>query len=314
MQVFRSIENYQAGSKAVVTIGTFDGVHLGHTKILQRLIQQADDIGGESVVISFDPHPRQVLYHSTPIQLLQTTEEKIERLSILGIQKLLLIPFTKEFAEMESHNFIQTVLVQTVQSKKIIIGYDHHFGKNRKGGLEELRYYAPVYGFLVEEIPAQQIDDAAISSTKIRQALQRGEISVANRFLGYPYHLSGTVVHGKQLGRTLGFPTANLQINSPYKLIPAKGIYLVKVKLMSSEIELFGLLSIGINPTVSSTNDLKLEVWILDFSGDLYGQILTVQFLEKIREEKMFESIEELQNAIRDDEQQARKWLLQNRF
>ena len=329
MKVYRSLQEYEQGTNTVATIGTFDGVHNGHKKILQRVIDAARAINGESLMISLHPHPRLVLFpEDNPLRLLQSIEEKIDMLDSLGIDKLLLIPFTREFSRTSSESFIKDILVDCVGIKRIVIGYDHHFGKNRTGGLKDLMRGGAVHGFAVEEIPAEQIDNASISSTKIRNALNAGDLVTANKFLGYEYVLRGTVVKGKQLGRTLGYPTANIEPEDKWKLIPANGIYLVRVELeegrsssssTSGSASLsgtgrgvrnhWGLMSIGVRPTVGKDLKRVAEVNILDFDGDLYGQVITTRFLRRIRNEEKFESLDELVEWMKKDEAIGRKWI-----
>lgn len=299
MQVIRSLSDFPELSQAVVTSGTFDGVHLGHQKILQRLIQITKDVNGQSVVITYWPHPRLVLQPDIQnLHLLSTVEERIEELSAFSIDYLLIIPFTREFANLNSEQFISEILITTIHTKKLVIGYDHRFGRNRTGSFEYLRQHAPELGFEVEEIPRQDIEHVAVSSTKIRAALENGEIKNANAYLGRCYSLTGKVVYGKQLGRTLGYPTANLSISDPHKLIPSLGIYVVQVKVKN---QLFGgMLSIGTNPTVGGTTR-TVEVNIFNFSGNLYDQEITLLFLERIREEEKFNNLEELIAQMHQD-------------
>lgn len=301
MKVYRQISEFERGRPAVATIGTFDGVHLGHRKILARLTDEAQTLNCDSVVISFHPHPRLVLFpDDNPLRLLHSIEERIEMMAGLGIDKLLIIPFTKEFSRYTSAMFIKEVLVDAVGIRKIIVGYDHHFGKNRTGGLKDLEEGGAEYKFSVAEIPAEQIDHASVSSTKIRQALASGDMETARRFLGYPYPLSGTVMRGQALGRELGYPTANIHPDEPLKQIPAEGVYLVRVRAEGQEY--FGMLNIGRKPTVGEF-PLGIEVNILDFDGDLYGKTLRVEFLRRIREDKKFSSLEELKRAIDGDKE-----------
>ncbi len=299
MQVYQSLASYQKGKKTVATIGTFDGVHLGHKKILQRLKDLSQEIRGESVLISFHPHPRLVLApEKKDLQLLQTVGEKIESLTAFGIDKLLLIPFTKDFSNITATDFVEEVLINTVDVSRLVIGYDHHFGKNRSGNIHELRALAPVYGFEVEEIPAEAIDNASISSTKIRHAILSGEIQTANTFLGYPFRFSGTVIHGEKQGRQLGYPTANLELTDPFKIIPANGIYCVRVIL--GEQSYGGMMSIGYKPTMGEFKR-GIEVNIFNFDQEIYGEILTIELLAYIRPEKKFDSLPALIEAIDGD-------------
>ena len=310
MKVYRSLEEYQQGKNTVATIGTFDGVHLGHKVILNRIKTAAREIGGESVLISFHPHPRLVLFpENNPLRLLQTLNEKITLLEEFGIDKLLLIPFSREFSRIPSKAFIKDILMQTVGIRKIIVGYDHRFGKNRTGGLEDLEELAEEGRYEVEEIPAQTIDDANISSTKIRRALMEGDIETATQYLGYRYTFAGEVVHGEKQGRKLGFPTANIDPEDDRKLIPCNGIYFVRV-LLGEEVH-FGLMNVGHKPTMGEF-DRSQEVWIYNFDRDIYGQKLRIEILEYMREEKKFDSLEALISAMNQDrangEQLIRKY------
>lgn len=292
--------SFERGRNATATIGTFDGVHLGHQKILGRLIAAAKEIDGESVVISFDPHPRLVLNpNDRSLRMLQSIEEKIAALEAFGIDKLLLITFTPEFASLDSDAFIAKVLVETVGIKRIVIGYDHHFGKNRAGGLKELEAGAAKYGYQVEEIPAEQIDNANISSTNIRKALESGDIPTASKFLGYDYGLLGTVVEGQKLGRTIGYPTANILPNDPHKLIPGEGVYLAR--LWIDGLSHFGMLNIGKKPTVGDHFPLGIEIHLFDFDADIYGKSVRVEFLDWIRPDVKFASLDELIEALHRD-------------
>ncbi|MEO0898687.1 MAG: bifunctional riboflavin kinase/FAD synthetase [Bacteroidota bacterium] len=299
MKVYRSLQSYEKGEKTVVTIGTFDGVHIGHTYILNHIIDKAKEIGGESLLISFHPHPRMILKpHDKSLRLLHTLDEKISLLESLGLDKLLLIPFSRDFSLLSSDQYIQRVLIDTVQPNEIVIGYDHRFGHDRKGGIEELKKYASNHDFKVEEIPAQAIDNAKVSSTKIREALTLGMVETANKYLGYQYSFGGTVIHGQKLGRTIGYPTANIQPDNEYKLIPANGIYLVKVEVRDQQH--YGLMNIGNKPTVG-TFTRGYEVYILDFDEDIYGAYLRTEFIEYLRPEKKFDSLESLIAAMDKD-------------
>ena len=300
MNVYHSLADYEAGRRTVATIGTFDGLHIGHRTILERLLTAAREAEGESLLISFHPHPRLVLFpDNNPLRLLHTQQEKIEMLASLGLDKVLFIPFTRDFSRLPSRAFIRDILVEGVRLHRIIIGYDHRFGKNRTGGIEELREHAVEGRYQVEEIPAQTIDDAKVSSTKIRRALLAGEVSTAARYLGYAYGFSGTVIHGEKQGRLLGYPTANLLPEDPLKLIPGNGIYFVRARLGTEM--LYGMMSIGHKPTVG-TFDRGYEVHLFDFNRDIYGQTLRVEFLEYIRGEVKFDSLEDLMEAMAGDE------------
>lgn len=305
MQVFYTPQGYQPPPQSVVTIGTYDGVHLGHKVILDRIVALARSMGAESVVLSFHPHPRLVVGPpGGSLQLLSTVDEKITQLRACGIDRLMLYPFTKDFSETTSASFIQQVLVEQIGASTVVVGYDHRFGHDRDGGLDDLRLGGQHYGFSVEEISPQQIDEAKVSSTRIRKALLSGEVSEANRLLGYHYPLTGTVVQGKMLGRTIGYPTANLSVPDPHKLIPKLGIYAVRC-LLSDGRTFPGMLSIGTNPTVAEGLERTIEVYLIGFSGDLYGQQLTLKFISFLRDEAKFSSLDSLKAQMAIDEQQS---------
>lgn len=307
MKVYKSLEEFNRLEKAIVTTGTFDGVHYGHQKIISRLQELAKQHKGESVIITFFPHPRLVLFpEDNDLKLINTLDEKIELLEKSGVDHLIIIPFTKEFSRLSSLEFIQQILVDKIGTKKLVIGYDHHFGKNREGSFEHLKHYSSEYGFEVEEIPEQDINDVAVSSTKIRNAILEGKVSVANKYLGYNFNLRGIVKKGDQIGRTLGFPTANISLAETYKIIPADGIYAVNVYL--NEQKLQGMLYIGDRPTVKGKSKV-IEVNIFDFSSDVYDQELKVEFLQYIRGDKHFKSLDELKIALAKDEVDVRRIL-----
>ncbi len=299
MEVFRSLSSYQKGNQTIVTIGSFDGVHIGHRFILKKIIDKAKVRGGESLLISFDPHPRMILNPGdNGLKLLHTIPEKIELLESLGLDKLLLIPFSRDFSLLSSDQYIERVLLQTVGPEEIVIGYDHRFGHDRKGGIEELRRYATRQNFEVEEIPPQAVDDAKVSSTKIREALTLGMVETAAKYLGYSYSFGGRVIHGEKMGRILGYPTANIEPESKHKLIPANGVYLVRVRIKDSWY--YGLMNIGRKPTVGEF-ERGYEVYILDFDEDIYGEYVRTEFLEYIRPERKFKSLDELIAAMDSD-------------
>jgi riboflavin kinase/FMN adenylyltransferase len=268
-----------------VTTGTFDGVHLGHKTIIDKLISVAKQIEGESVLLTFYPHPRMVLFPDDhQIRLLNTQSEKEQLLESCGIDHLVVINFTKEFSRLSSLEFVRNILANKLKAKKLVIGYDHHFGRNREGSFAHLLEFGSLYGFEVEEIPSKDIDEVAVSSSKIRKAIEAGDIDTANKYLGYAYSFTGKVIKGKQLGRTIGYPTANIAITDPYKLIPAIGVYAVKVMFAKQTYE--GMLSIGKNPTVSNQNILSIEVNIFDFNADIYNKEITVFIYKKMRDEE----------------------------
>lgn len=301
MRIYYSIDDFSPVKNAVVTSGTFDGVHVGHKKILSRLTEIAHKTDGETVVITFWPHPRLVLYpNDTQLRLLNTFEEKAELLKKQGVNHLLRIPFTKEFSQLSSEEFITTILVEKIGTRKLVIGYDHHFGKNREGSFEQLKLNGPRYGFEVEEIPRQDIDNIAVSSTKIRQSIEAADLETANHLLGQPYTLSGRVIKGDQIGRQLGYPTANIEVDSLYKLIPADGIYAVRVHHASDTYQ--GALYIGNRPTVDGMKKV-IEVNIFNFNREIYGESLTVEFHSFIRHDKKLSSLDELKSQIAVDKE-----------
>lgn len=303
LKVYTDISLFPQLTFPVVTAGTFDGVHLGHQKIIGRLQQIASENSGETVLITFDPHPRIVLFpEDNDLKLLNTKEEKINLLEQHGIDHLVVIPFTKEFSRLSSIEFVRNILVNRIGTKRLVIGYNHHFGRNREGSFEHLSEFGPVYGFQVEEIPAEEIHEVEVSSTKIRNALLSGDVVTASQFLGALYSISGKVVMGKQLGRTLGYPTANIEVQDRFKLIPALGIYAVKVHFQGKAFG--GMMSIGTNPTVAGEK-ITLEVNIFDFNDDLYNKHITVSFIKKIRDEEKFPSLEILKAKMADDKQRT---------
>ena len=302
MKIYQSIETYVSSSKTVVTIGIFDGVHKGHKRILERLTQSAHSLGCESLVLTFFPHPKMILQDASSIQLINTVAEKQVLLAQTNIDTLVIQPFTHEFSQLSAEDFVKNVLVDHFNVQKIIIGYDHRFGNNRTATIDDLIVFGQQYGFEVEQISAEEIDDIAVSSTKIRQAILEGDVTTANTYLGYPYRLTGSVVKGQQLGRTIGFPTANIHINESYKLIPKNGVYLVQAQLENNLV--YGMMNIGVRPTVDGLNR-TIEVFFIDYQGDLYNQILQIDLLSFIRDEQKFESLEALKHQIENDKATA---------
>jgi riboflavin kinase / FMN adenylyltransferase len=308
MIVIRDITHFPKLSHAVVTSGTFDGAHIGHQKILKRVLERAQQENGQSVVITYWPHPRLILFpEDNELKLLSTIEERIEQLRSFGIDYLLIIPFTKEFSRTSSRSFITDILVKALNTKVLIIGYDHRFGKNREGSFEHLTVHAGKYGFEIEEIPRQDVEDIGVSSTKIRKALELGKVRTANKYLGRRYSLTSEVVEGNKLGRTIGFPTANLAIPAPHKLIPGNGVYAVWVIIDSERYA--GMMNIGVRPTVEGAN-LTLEVHILAFNQNIYGQVLTVEFVEQLRKEQKFDGLEALKIQLALDKAATEKLLI----
>ena len=298
MDTVQSISNYDKRHSTVITIGTFDGVHIGHRKILERLIKNARALNLRSTVLTFFPHPRMVLQKDADIQLLNTMEEKQKIMEEAGLDCLIVHPFTRSFSRLSATEFVRDILVNQLRTKKIIIGYDHRFGRNRNANITDLMAFGNVLDFEVEEIPAQEIDDVSVSSTKIRSALTEGDIHTANAYLGYEYLLTGTVVTGKGLGRKLDFPTANLHINEAYKLIPKNGVYVVRCQYDKQTI--YGMMNIGFNPTVNGT-EKSVEVHFLNFKGDLYNKRIQLAITDRIRDEHKFDSIKELKKQLEKD-------------
>lgn len=305
MAVYYNIDTLPAFRKAVITIGTFDGVHLGHKTILQEVVKHAREVNGESVLITFEPHPRKVLFPGTSLKLLTPLDEKIELLTAEGIEHIVVAPFTKEFSRLSAGDYISDFLVGYFNPDSIVIGYDHHFGHDRSGNIQLLQQLATQYNYKVYEIPAQLIDEAAVSSTKIRNALTNGDVKDAAHMLGRHFSISGTVITGAQLGRTIGYPTANIQPIDEDQLIPAIGIYAVLVLWQGREYK--AMLSIGNNPTVSDTKELHIEANIFDFNADIYGETLKVSFVEKLRDEVKFDSIELLTQQLHKDKEATLK-------
>lgn len=299
MKVYTDIIDFKNVKNPVVTTGTFDGVHLGHQKIISRLKEAAREENGETVLLTFYPHPRMVLFpDDNDLKLINTQEEKIELLEQYGIDHLIIYPFTKEFSRLTSVEFVRNILVNNIRTKRLVIGYNHHFGRNREGSFEHLKEYGPLYGFEVEEIPAKDIDSIEISSTKIRNALQAGDVKTAASYLGHEFSLTGRVVDGKKIGREIGYPTANIFVEDKYKIIPADGVYAVQVR---HDNRLYGgMLNIGNNPTVNGKHT-TIEVNIFDFNKDIYEENATIYFLERLRDEVKFGGLEELKAQLAID-------------
>ena len=307
MKVHYGVENIEIKCP-VVTIGSFDGVHLGHACVIQHLKEKAANIDGESVIISFEPHPREVLYpREKKIGILTTLEEKVTILEKYGVDHLIILKFTLEFAQQSYTDFVKKILIDKLKIKGLVVGYDHRFGKDRAGNFENLQELANKYGFFLEKEVVFEEDDVNVSSTKIRNALTVGDITTVNRFLGYLYSITGKVVYGHHLGHKIGFPTANIQVSDERKLLPAIGVYAVKV-IIGQEI-FNGMLNIGIRPTVSNDGQVSCEVYIFDFSQDLYGKTITINFINRIRGERKFNDIEELRTQLQKDQEKILKLL-----
>lgn len=306
MKVYDAIDTFRPQKPTVVTIGTFDGVHLGHRKIIERVVSTAKISDDESVLLSFFPHPRMVVQHQANIQLLNTIDERRQILSTTGLNHLIIHPFTKSFSRQTALQFVENILVKALNTKHIIIGYDHRFGRNRTADINDLKEFGLQFGFEVSEITAQEVNEVAVSSTKIRKALEEGQISMANTFLGYDYMLTGTIVKGRGIGKDLGFPTANLEIAEAYKLIPREGVYVVSSRI--DERKVFGMMNIGKNPTVDGHNR-HIEINFFDWNEDLYGQKLQVHLLEYLREEQKFDSLDSLKIQLAKDRKTALAFL-----
>lgn len=298
LKIFHSIKDFNPNKKTIVTLGTFDGVHIGHKKIIERLLQNAIENDCESLILTFFPHPRMVLQEKSEIKLLNTIEEKIILLEQAGLNNLVIHPFDEAFSRLTAEAFVSQILVGQFNIKKIIIGHDHRFGRNRTANIDDLIIFGEDLGFEVEQISAQEIDEVSVSSTKIRNALLEGNVALANDYLGYEYMLTGTVVAGKQLGRTIGFPTANLLIAEDYKLIPKNGVYIVKSLLDNRMV--FGMMNIGNRPTLNGTT-LSIEVNFFNFDASLYGEKISVSILEYVREEQKFDTVDLLQAQLIKD-------------
>ena len=302
VKVISSIENYVPDRSCVLTIGTFDGVHLGHRKIIDRLVTRAKQGKHLSVVLTFFPHPRMVLQKDQSIKLIDTLEEKKEFFTQLGVDVLVIHPFSKEFSRQTSSRFIRDILVNTFQIAHLIIGYDHRFGRNREATVEDLELAGQTYGFTVEQIEAQEISSVNVSSTKIRRALAEGDVKKAANYLQRPFVLQGKVAEGDQIGRTIGFPTANLNLEENYKLLPADGVYFIRTEI--DEQTHHGMMNIGYRPTMKGKKH-RLEVHLFEFQKDLYGQVLRVELLDFIRKEKKFDSPTALKSQLEVDKQQC---------
>ncbi len=309
MKIIHSIAEFHCSHKTIVTIGTFDGVHVGHQKILKNLIRTAKEGGKKSVLLTFFPHPRMVLQKEMDLYLLNTIEEKSLLLDEMGLDYLIIHPFSKDFSRLSAIDFVREFLVNKLNTYQLVIGYDHHFGKNREGNIDQLKEYGLLYDFFVEEIPSQDIDEVSVSSTKIRNALLSGNLKTANTFLGYNYMLNGKVIRGESFGSKIGFPTANLEIKESYKLIPKTGVYIVKTEIEHRVI--YGMMNIGFRPTLGGKNK-TIEVHLFDFKKDIYDEIITVELFYFLRNEKKFDTIEMLSNQLAKDKKNAISFLSNN--
>ena len=306
MKTIHGIENFPASEGSIVTIGTFDGVHLGHQQILKQLIDTSQQSKLKSVLLTFFPHPRMVLQPDISMHLIQTIEEREKALRKTGLDYLVIHPFSEKFSRLSADDYVKQILVEKLNVRKVVVGYDHRFGRNRTASLEDMYNYADIYDFEVIEIDAKKIKSTAVSSTKIRKAIDEGDIALANSYLGDPFTLEGVVVHGDKRGRELSYPTANIELQNKHKIIPKQGVYLIQSELDNRVV--YGMMNIGTKPTFDTTNP-SIEVHFFDWNGDLYDQTLQVKLLKWIREEQKFDSVEELQAQIHADERYCRSYI-----
>jgi riboflavin kinase/FMN adenylyltransferase len=292
---------------SVITIGVFDGVHMGHVEIINRLIDLTKKLNGESVVVTFWPHPRLVLKQDASIKLINTLEEKQLLLQKYNIDHLVIIPFTEEFSALSSEEFIRDILVEKLHVRHLVVGFNHHFGRGREGNFDSMQHYAEIYGFDVEKLDAKVVENEKVSSTRIRNALIEGDIKTANSFLGYCYSLTGIIIEGNQIGREIGFPTANVQPDHDFKLLPKEGVYIVEVEFLGKKYP--AMLNIGYKPTVNSyPSDLSIEVHIIEFTGDIYRENITIYFHKRLRDEQKFSGVEQLKKQLILDKEETIKY------
>ena len=304
LKILKDLSTYKSNKKTFVTIGTFDGIHIGHKKVIKNLVKSASLNNATAVLLTFFPHPRMVLQKNTTLKLINTIDERIKLLENTGLDLLVIHEFTEEFAKQTALSFVKTILVNKLNISNLIIGYDHQFGKNREGNFKQLEAYGKEYNFQVQKISQQDIDNSAVSSTKIRKAIENGEIEKANRYLGYSFMLTGKIVNGKNLGKKIGFPTANLNIKESYKLIPKTGAYVVKSEIENATV--FGMMNIGYRPTVSGKNQ-TIEIHFFDFNKDLYGKTIQIDILSYLRDEQKFESVEMLKKQLHKDKEKSQQ-------
>ena len=308
MRIIRDLTPDVQFNQPIVTLGTYDGVHLGHQTIIREMVAEAREKGKESVLLTFDPHPRMVLYpESHSVRLIDTIEEKLEKLEKLGLDTVILFPFTLKFSRLTAVEFVRDVLVSQIGVTQMLVGYDHHFGKNREGNFQQLEELGVLYDFEVREVKAVETDEVAVSSTKIRKALAEGDMKKVERFLGVPYQLSGVVIHGNKLGRTIGFPTANLYLDQTTKILPEIGVYAVQLIVQGNRLN--GVMNIGKKPTVQQTDTISVEVFIFDFEAEIYDETVRVFVYDRLRGEQRFGSIDELKSQLKKDEENARSVL-----
>lgn len=301
MKIYHNFSDFKKLNNAVATIGTFDGVHYGHQKIIKRLCELARSTGGESVILTFFPHPRLIIDpENQDLKMINTINEKAKILAELGVDHLIITPFTRDFSNLSPEEYIKDILVDTIGIKYLIVGYDHRFGKDRQGGMQELETAAKTFDYQIEQIPEQDINDVAVSSTKIRTALLNGEVALAAEYLGYHFSIHGRVIKGDKIGRTIGFPTANIFVEETYKLIPSDGIYAVTVTMGEQNFK--GMAYIGQRPTINGMTR-NIEVNIFDFNAEIYGQDITMTFLEFLRHDVKFTGLETLKVQLQKDKE-----------
>ena len=307
MKTYQNIDQYKAQKKSVVTIGTFDGVHHGHQQILKRVVDRAKNEDLTSLLLTFFPHPRMVLQPDHDLKLINTIDERVDLVAASGVEHMVIHPFSMEFSRTSAHAYVKDILVDKLNAGVVVIGYDHHYGRNRSANIVDLRKDAEEYGFELIEISKEEIDEVAVSSTKVRNAITDGKMLTANQYLNRPFSINGMIIKGKQIGRTIGYPTANLKISEKYKLIPKTGVYITSSLIDGKTV--FGMTNIGTNPTVDSSNgSLSIETYYLDFDQNLYDQKMELFFHKRLRDEAKFDSLEELKKNMATDEQKTRAY------
>jgi riboflavin kinase/FMN adenylyltransferase len=308
-RTFHHIKEYESEKGAVVTIGTFDGVHQGHQKILDRVVDRAQTKNLTSVLLTFFPHPRMVLQPDQDLKMINTIEERVDLVAARGIENIIIHPFSKGFSRTTAAAYVEDILVKQLQAKVVVIGYDHRFGRNRSASIEQLREYAVEHKFEIIEISKKEVEEVAVSSTKIRSSLTDGDIQVANGYLDREFSIQGTVIAGRKMGRTLGYPTANLKIAEPYKIIPRNGVYITKAII--DNVTYYGMTNVGINPTVTDNRQQTIETYFLDLDKNLYDFHIKLSFCKRLRDELKFDSVELLIEAMKNDELKTRDYARQ---
>jgi riboflavin kinase/FMN adenylyltransferase len=308
-QTFNHINKYQSDRGSVVTIGTFDGVHQGHQKILDRVVHRATSDGLTSVLLTFFPHPRMVLQPLHDLKLINTIQERVDLVAARGVENVIIHPFSKEFSRTTAREYVEDILVQQLKAKVVIIGYDHRFGRNRSASIVELREFGKELGFEIVEISKKEVEEVAVSSTKVRTAIESGDVTTASEYLGRDFTLKGTVVSGRKMGRSLGYPTANLQVEETYKIVPRPGVYITTAQIQGKKY--YGMTNVGVNPTVTDTMKQTIETYFLDLDQNLYGVTLELSFHERLRDEVKFDSVADLVHAMQHDEIKTRRYAQQ---